>query len=524
MNLETYGFVYRISGAEKDQHKHYFWEDELVYAMNCPVKINGEDGIIILPKLSTKTYTVQYLVDGGHNTVKVKFGVKAEQILFRPVEKKLSHKPSDIGKEDGGEKNQSANNKDEEGGLNKTSDKNHTINLQKTNNDLKEDHNNNRQRTASATHAEKAEQQQKHLNNALMDVEQHQKGNNTNNTQVSMSTLQQPNHGINQQTIELQQQFFKSYSMPPEAESIATKEQPSTLQRLNSTSEGRVKSTTSSIADHNQPLSRKSPSSDLAAAGGSNTSTVNGNNQNKPRGKWEDSESACTLTVPMWVTDTKMGLFCKFHRIYVITFHAISNVLTFSLKCTVHIIGNSFEKGQGYKTKEIERATGCSVSIPKDLPMTITLNPIAMMHMHATHVDLAKIMIENSLLEFLESHDDKGRFLNEWTVPLATTSPARKRKPDDDDFFLGEQIQRPTKALKAQGSSVEINPRNRNSSCCVLTVPLWVMQKCTRDNELFCKSVSLLLLIFFIRMTNLFVCQQQCTLLEIGQRDTSTKK
>ena len=118
-----------------------------------------------------------------------------------------------------------------------------------------------------------------------------------------------------------------------------------------------------------------------------------------------------------------------------------------------------------------------------------------------TRIDLFATLLS---LERFRRTFRKSMLLNEWSVPLATTSPARKRKPDDDDFFLVEHgfSERPTKALKAQGSSDEINPRNGKSyeelTCCVLTVPLWVMQKCTRDNELFCKSDSLLLRIFLL--------------------------
>ena len=128
MDIETRDFCYRISGAEKDNQKHYFWENELVYAMNCPVRIRDMDGIIIFPKLARGgkplSYTVQYLVDGGH-TVKVVSEVDPKQISFRQVEKKkekgkILNKQSVVmqsGKEDGGDKNQLANKEDDRGEL-----------------------------------------------------------------------------------------------------------------------------------------------------------------------------------------------------------------------------------------------------------------------------------------------------------------------------------------------------------------------------------------------------------------------
>ena len=154
------------------------------------------------------------------------------------------------------------------------------------------------------------------------------------------------------------------------------------------------------------------------------------------------------------------------------------------------MIGKS-DQGQGYKTKEIERVTGFCVSIShldriNNIPVCITLK--TMYPFHQADKVKAKVMIETSLLEFAEFDGGKAKLLEEWDV-----ATSRKRKPDDtlaahqNDFGIS---QRP---IKTQKSQEEIS----SEMTCTLTVPLWVMRKCSDDKELFCK--------LFIILTHLFL-------------------
>jgi len=94
-NLESGGFIYRVSKAEQgDNKKHYFLEDDLVFALNCPVsvKVNNKDvdAVIVCPKPGTSerklSYTVQYILVG--NAIQIETGVDNELISFRVVGKK----------------------------------------------------------------------------------------------------------------------------------------------------------------------------------------------------------------------------------------------------------------------------------------------------------------------------------------------------------------------------------------------------------------------------------------------------
>ena len=153
----------------------------------------------------------------------------------------------------------------------------------------------------------------------------------------------------------------------------------------------------------------------------------------------------------------------------------------------MHIIGHSPERG--HKTKEIERVAGCAVSISRldqnnGVPMKITLKPM----IQAYRVDMAKakIMIENSVFDFLHSNDTRTRLINEWSAPgeRLPTSMRGKRKLDSapatnpSEYGTSES---PSKTLKITQDN------NNDPHTCVLTVPLWVMEKSSRDDELFCK-------------------------------------
>ena len=127
MDIETRDFCYRISGAEKDNQKHYFWENELVYAMNCPVRIRDMDGIIIFPTPARGGKPLSYsaISCGWGAYLTVEADIDPKQISFRQVEKKkekgkIVNKQSVVmqsGKEDGGDKNQLANKEDDRGEL-----------------------------------------------------------------------------------------------------------------------------------------------------------------------------------------------------------------------------------------------------------------------------------------------------------------------------------------------------------------------------------------------------------------------
>jgi len=125
-------------------------------------------------------------------------------------------------------------------------------------------------------------------------------------------------------------------------------------------------------------------------------------------------------------------------------------------------------QGQGYKTREIERVTGCRVPISKGIPMVIGVEAMA----QATRHDeaKAKVMIENSLLEFLESESARTRLLSEWKASSTQGETSRKRKPEDTLAIQANgdgSYQRPTKSPKV----------DQNAVTCILTVPLWVTKK-----------------------------------------------
>ena len=172
------------------------------------------------------------------------------------------------------------------------------------------------------------------------------------------------------------------------------------------------------------------------------------------------------------------------------------------LQLTVHMIGKS-DRGQGYKTKEIERVTGFSVSIShldriNNIPVCITLK--TMYPFHQSDKVKAKVMIETSLLEFAEFDGGKAKLLDEWTSPFATS---RKRKPDDTlTAYQNEHdiTQRPTKTLKSQEDNIQ-NTISHNEATCKLTVPLWAMQTCSCDKELFSKLIDTFLI--FVCRSNL---------------------
>ena len=158
--------------------------------------------------------------------------------------------------------------------------------------------------------------------------------------------------------------------------------------------------------------------------------------------------------------------------------------LLFAIRA-VHIIGKS-DEGQGYKTREIERITGCRVPISKGIPMVIGVESMV----QATRHDMAKakIMIEKSLLEFLDE-SARTRLLSEWGDP-SQGEISRKRKPEDSLTIQTNEngsYQRPTKSPKV----------DENEVTCILTVPLWVMQRCSTDKDLFSKYCCIL---FHIRI------------------------
>jgi len=106
-NLETGGFVYHIitkryyqrngntdgdmtTTATENSQKLFLSEDQLSYAMNCPVKVKGInkndpdkeiDGTILCPRPKDSSYSVMLYLDD--NYVRVELGVLPGQITFR---------------------------------------------------------------------------------------------------------------------------------------------------------------------------------------------------------------------------------------------------------------------------------------------------------------------------------------------------------------------------------------------------------------------------------------------------------
>lgn len=104
--------------------------------------------------------------------------------------------------------------------------------------------------------------------------------------------------------------------------------------------------------------------------------------------------------------------------------------------------------------------------ISKGIPMVIGVETMA----QATRHDMAKakIMIEKSLLEFLDE-SARTSLLSEWEAP-SQGEISRKRKPEDTLAIQANgdgSYQRPTKSPKVDQSAVT----------CILTVPLWVTKK-----------------------------------------------
>lgn len=149
-------------------------------------------------------------------------------------------------------------------------------------------------------------------------------------------------------------------------------------------------------------------------------------------------------------------------------------------------------KLQGSETNDIaddiERITGCSIGInrvdkSKNIPIYITVKPMSETHMRGYNMPIAKTMVEKSLLDFLESESAKARLINEWTASHKQVTTLKKRKPSDNLTIEANDYgtsQRPTKSPKVSDKT------------CVLTVPLWVMQRCSKDIDLFGKLLCIL--------------------------------
>ena len=169
-------------------------------------------------------------------------------------------------------------------------------------------------------------------------------------------------------------------------------------------------------------------------------------------------------------------------------------------------------KLQGSETNDIaddiERITGCSIGITrvdksKNIPIYITVKPMSEAYTRGYNMPTAKMMVEKVLLDYLESESAKARLLDEWAashkqVALESASAkarllnewaashkqvaTKKRKPSDNltiDANDNETSQRPSKSPKVSDKT------------CVLTVPLWVMQRCSKDIDLFGKFLCI---------------------------------
>eukprot|EP00584_Thalassiosira_punctigera_P026856 CAMPEP_0172579216 /NCGR_PEP_ID=MMETSP1067-20121228/139130_1 /TAXON_ID=265564 ORGANISM="Thalassiosira punctigera, Strain Tpunct2005C2" /NCGR_SAMPLE_ID=MMETSP1067 /ASSEMBLY_ACC=CAM_ASM_000444 /LENGTH=279 /DNA_ID=CAMNT_0013371927 /DNA_START=69 /DNA_END=905 /DNA_ORIENTATION=+ len=144
MNVDSGGIVYKVekspladdhdgdaSSRAREGGSEYLPEDQLAYAMSCPVMVKGMlegepekelGGVIVCPKPGKGdrklSYTVQLLLGG--NCFRVELGVKTEQIAFRneleTTQRRLSKKPT-----------KTAGGTDQTGPLNKASKENISI-------------------------------------------------------------------------------------------------------------------------------------------------------------------------------------------------------------------------------------------------------------------------------------------------------------------------------------------------------------------------------------------------------------
>lgn len=165
--------------------------------------------------------------------------------------------------------------------------------------------------------------------------------------------------------------------------------------------------------------------------------------------------------------------------------------------------------GKGSETHniadDIERITGCSIGITrldksKNIPIYMTVKPMSQANTRGYNMPTAKSMVEKSLLDYLEAESAKSRLLSEWAVPHKQVTTLNKR--NHEEGTEGDDDQRPTKTRK----SLE-NMDQSSDKTCILTVPLWVMQSCSKDIDLFCELCRIFLFINCpIPSTNSIVC------------------
>lgn len=346
MNIESGGFIYRVSKAESgDNKKHYFLEDELVFALNCPVsvKVNNEDvdAVIVCPKPGTSerklSYTVQYILVG--NAIQIETGVDYELISFRVVGKK---------EKGGNSKSTTSKQQQQSNGIqqlpsstlldNKKMGDNPVVNLEDQQNSINV-------RSAidlppSANTKSNATDQSNQVTSSV--EEKHKKVSSTLPT--SATDTSHHKQIINRQSKEQPDTIRRSNSLPQNGisnQTLATAKgsstQPQTLNRSNSASMVSSSSQltsgqhtkTQSVSAGTAPPQIDSSAIDkpLSAARSAASrweppsAVAQSRSQNATgetpscRGKWAVSDingDSFTLTVPMWVTDsTRRSLFRK---------------------------------------------------------------------------------------------------------------------------------------------------------------------------------------------------------------------
>ena len=329
------------------------WEDELVYALNCPVKVESlgtaVDGTIVCPKPGKGdrelSYTVQYLLKG--NSVKIELGVDPEQISFRQVltlEKEKAERPStttkqtqetkqdetqkagDNGTENGG--NSLSQSESQNGGIEKPSDTpiagasllvpNSRSMINGTEGGDK--HNNtkpNQDDTFSINKTSAASAAKPDSQNPVL------KHNGHNHSGVSISSLQSSAIPVSQASANMptQKQPFDRIQSPTVKRSNSAS-MPNTTSTLSHTM-NRSNTMANTTSSTNNPGGRWEPPRDSYPTAATThkqgevkaSPSIGGTPAHEPlpKGTWEDAnDGSSTLTVPMWVTDSTKNLFCEF--------------------------------------------------------------------------------------------------------------------------------------------------------------------------------------------------------------------
>eukprot|EP00579_Thalassiosira_antarctica_P009739 CAMPEP_0201920362 /NCGR_PEP_ID=MMETSP0903-20130614/8986_1 /ASSEMBLY_ACC=CAM_ASM_000552 /TAXON_ID=420261 /ORGANISM="Thalassiosira antarctica, Strain CCMP982" /LENGTH=954 /DNA_ID=CAMNT_0048457085 /DNA_START=96 /DNA_END=2963 /DNA_ORIENTATION=- len=459
IDLETGIRVYKVVKTSSSEGEQPFvWQDQLAYAMDCPVLVKGMvdnepnkelEGIILCLRTARGdrklSYSVRFLLE-GNNRVRVELGVETDQITFRKVETKKESVATSI----------STNNREtmKVGGHNTTTtgegskEKNDTFKKEQSSGSFSDNTVDGANRKHSSAGVQTDSNQKDIMSNekakSLLNHTSEDGHNNSSERGAPSSckikksdSTSLPKKSTSLPEVSLREKFEQCNSSPDSKpnEPNENYEQlrlvavqpnrvsnPLSLLQIVSPKIGYgktpfVKPPPPAVAETTVPKGgqrpavshgRWTPPSSLgnAAQGqkpeGEQQHALEDTSQKQKLEDQQQHDVYCTLTVPLWVTDS-----------------ANRNIFH-------HIVG---------KCDGIERKTGCAVEIsrldPKNkVPMYLTIRPTPS-HCQGGRFEgkfdlvKAKELVENSLLDFLQCDDDRGaraRLLYELALSLGGAS------------------------------------------------------------------------------------------------------